>query len=86
MTKFVGVVVCVHRRDFQTSCRGSGSHEIAEALEQAFDGKDIEVKRIHCFGHCEKGPVVRLHPGGPFYHHVDKDHLGDIIDEVLSSE
>ena len=84
MTGYTGIAVCTNWRFGQKSCGGSGGEEIAAALEEALAeaGLDIPVERIQCFGHCAKGPNVRLLPGGPFFHQVSEDDLQEIVDAL----
>ena len=62
------LLVCVNRRLGlgAPSCAGRGSERLAERLEQrlAERGLNLELRRIHCFGECERGPNLRLTPGG----------------------
>ncbi len=80
------LVICVNRR-FQgdkPSCAARGSVELADRLEQEISSRsiDIAVERLKCFGHCDKGPVMRLVPGGRFYFDLTEDDLLPALDTL----
>ncbi len=47
-----------------TGCRGYGCIKVKEELEAeiAKQKMDVEVRATGCFGFCEKGPLVVVHP------------------------
>lgn len=89
MTEPRAVLVCVNRRlDVGApSCAGRGSERLAACLEQrlAERGLDLPVERIHCFGECQRGPNLRLAPGGRFHHGVDESDLDALLAEIESA-
>jgi (2Fe-2S) ferredoxin len=82
------LVMCVNRRFQlgQRSCAGSGSEDIAKALEQGIMERkiDIETQRIVCLGQCTKGPSMRLAPGGRFYFEMSLDKVPGLLDELVA--
>ena len=78
------LMVCVNRRHGSRSCAGSGSESLREQLARQLADKSIPlaVGSQHCFGRCERGPIVRLAPGGPFYEGVTEADLGRIVEEA----
>lgn len=64
------LIVCVNERltASRTSCALRGSREMAERIERYIQREqlDVLVQRLQCLGHCNKGPVMRLVPGGEF--------------------
>ena len=77
------VLVCVHHRltDAKPSCGARGGRRIAELLaaEVARRGLLIPVELFICFGQCERGPNVRLAPGGVFFHGVTAERIEEIV-------
>lgn len=74
-----------------TGCTSARSDQIQARFESliAADGKqgEIEVVRTGCFGLCEAGPVVIVHPGGTFYSHVKVDDADTIYaDHLINDE
>ncbi len=70
-----------------TGCTSSGSNKIQEAFVAALDANGIaeEVKIVQtgCFGLCELGPVVIVHPDGTFYSRVSPEDVAEIVSEHL---
>ena len=85
-TPLPSIVICVNRRLHagNPSCAASGSEEIADLLEQrlADEGMAVSVERIYCFGQCDKGPNLRIAPGGRFFHHVTVDDIPALIEAL----
>ena len=72
------VIVCVNQRNSSSpSCADGNSIEIADHIEQLITQEQLNasVERIHCLGECNKGPNIRIAPGGSFFHHFT---MGDI--------
>jgi NADH:ubiquinone oxidoreductase subunit F (NADH-binding)/(2Fe-2S) ferredoxin/NAD-dependent dihydropyrimidine dehydrogenase PreA subunit len=67
-----------------TGCVSSASREIYESLQEEIKNKNlddqVEVRRTGCFGLCEKGPLVLIHPDETFYTHVKPRDVKDIIE------
>lgn len=79
------ILICVNRR-FQgdePSCAARGSVAIAEAIESGVLARriDIEVERVLCFGHCHKGPTVKLAPRD-FVFGTTLDMVDGILDQL----
>ncbi len=70
-----------------TGCTSSGSNKIQEAFVSALEANGIadEVKLVMtgCFGLCELGPVVIIHPDGTFYSRVTPEDVAEIVSEHL---
>jgi NADH:ubiquinone oxidoreductase subunit E len=77
-------LICVNERPSARvpSCARRGSRAIAEAIERGIRerGIGLELERIYCFGHCERGPNMRLAPGGRFWREVREEDVEDILD------
>ncbi len=86
MSEAVSIVICInHRYKLNNpSCAARGAEQIAAALEQQLNQAclNILVQRIDCMGQCERGPNLRIAPGGRFYHGVTMEDLPDIIAEL----
>ena len=82
------IVVCVNRRfrADQPSCAARGSIAVAEALESGVEERRlaVRVERICCLGECQRGPTVRVAPGGAFFLGVTADDVPGILDSVGS--
>ena len=80
------LIVCVNHRSNpdNPSCAARGSVAIADALESGLRerGMALEVTRIHCFGQCERGPNLRLAPGGRFFRGVRLEEVPAILDAL----
>ncbi|NLA81954.1 MAG: NADH-quinone oxidoreductase subunit NuoF [Clostridiaceae bacterium] len=76
------VVVCMG-----TGCTSSRSPQIRERLKELIqrDGlaDQIEIVGSGCFGLCEAGPVVIVHPGGTFYSNLEVEDIDRIYQEHL---
>lgn len=70
-----------------TGCSSSKSLEIVKRFEDglALRQLDDEVKvvRTGCFGLCQKGPIVAIHPDRVFYNHVSLNDVEEIINEHI---
>ena len=70
-----------------TGCTSSGSNKIQEAFTASLakNGLADEVKLVQtgCFGLCELGPVVIIHPEGTFYSRVTPEDVEEIVSEHL---
>jgi NADP-reducing hydrogenase subunit HndC len=68
-----------------TGCRASASESVQAGLEQELKkhGLEGEAKVINtgCFGFCEKGPIVKIHPDNTFYVEVKPEDAAEIVSE-----
>ncbi|HQK99752.1 MAG TPA: NADH-ubiquinone oxidoreductase-F iron-sulfur binding region domain-containing protein [Smithellaceae bacterium] len=70
-----------------TGCRGYGCIKVKEELETEIkkQGLDVEVRATGCFGFCEKGPLVVIHPEKIFYQQVKEKDVADIVSKTVAS-
>jgi (2Fe-2S) ferredoxin len=77
------ILVCTNKRinPNQPSCGAKGGQSLQEKLKYEVEkaGIEINIKEIQCLGECESGPNLRFVPSGPLYHHVDENHLKEIL-------
>lgn len=70
-----------------TGCHASGSTPIIDAFHEElkkFNLEDeVEVVRTGCFGLCELGPIVVIHPEGAFYSRLEEGDVAKIVEEHL---
>jgi len=70
-----------------TGCTSANSSLILERIKTllAEKGLDSEVKALKtgCFGLCQKGPIVAIHPDNVFYSHVKVEDVDEIIEEHI---
>ena len=70
-----------------TGCTSSGSQNIQKAFTESLEKNGLadEVKLVQtgCFGLCELGPVVIVHPDGTFYSRVTPEDVEEIVSEHL---
>jgi len=68
-----------------TGCRASGSLKVKETLEAEVkkQGINIEVLATGCFGFCEKGPLVVIHPDKYFYQQVKVEDVPEIVSKTV---
>ena len=70
-----------------TGCTSSGSKLIQTAFENAIEknnlGDEVKLVQTGCFGLCELGPVVIIHPEGTFYSRVTPEDVEEIVNEHL---
>ena len=70
-----------------TGCTSSSSDKIEARFselvsEQGLD-QEVMVVRTGCFGLCEEGPIVIVHPEGSFYSRVKLEDVETIVSEHL---
>ncbi len=75
------IMVCTHYRYAinQPSCGKRGGEALLLSLREAATGTDVAVEASCCFGRCTEGAVVRIAPGGTFYHGVIVDDAPNIV-------
>jgi NADH:ubiquinone oxidoreductase subunit F (NADH-binding)/(2Fe-2S) ferredoxin/Pyruvate/2-oxoacid:ferredoxin oxidoreductase delta subunit len=68
-----------------TGCRGYGCIRVKEKLEAEIlkHNLDVEVRATGCFGFCEKGPLVVVHPQKIFYQQVSEKDVTDIVTKTV---
>ena len=80
------VMVCVNRRSCadRTSCAALGSINLADALGRIITAHKIDVKfeRSICMAQCQKGPTVRVAPGGRFILRATIENVDSLLDEL----
>jgi NADH:ubiquinone oxidoreductase subunit E len=80
------IIVCVNYRanPDQPSCAARGSKEIAKCLQAEISKRKlgVMVEQIHCMGFCDKGPNVRLVPGGRFFHELTLQDIPQVMTEI----
>jgi len=80
------VMVCVNRRfrADEASCAARQSRALADALEAGIRERkiDIRIERSVCLGHCQKGPSIRLAPGGRFILGKSIADVPSLLDEL----
>lgn len=68
-----------------TGCQASESAKIVENLKKALSEEgmeeEVQVVTTGCFGFCEKGPIVKVHPDNIFYIEVKPDDAEEIVKE-----
>ncbi len=68
-----------------TGCISSESPKIAECLEQELNRRglsdQVKVFMTGCFGFCEKGPMLEIHPDNTLYVEVSTNDVEDIVEE-----
>ena len=78
----IHVLVCAG-----TGCSSSNSAKIFERFKECVvtAGLETEIKVIKtgCFGLCQKGPIVAIHPDKIFYCHVKEEDVEEIVNEHL---
>ena len=78
-------LVCINRRhSHHRSCAASGSLEVLDALTAGLAAAEIPVSvtAVRCFGFCQRGPIVRVAPGGRVFEQATTEMIGEIVDEA----
>ena len=70
-----------------TGCMSSASTELGEALHEELNKHSlnglVEVRRTGCFGFCEQGPILVVHPEETFYTRVKRQDVKTIVEEHI---
>ncbi len=68
-----------------TGCRASESESVEMKLNEVLRThgleEDAKVVNTGCFGFCEKGPIVKVHPDNTFYTQVKPEDAKEIVEE-----
>jgi (2Fe-2S) ferredoxin len=83
---FLMACVNLRRGGQEPSCTARGALEVLAAIRAAVGRdpalQDIAVQSCYCFGRCAEGPVVRIGPGGPFFHQVTVADVPRLLEEA----
>lgn len=70
-----------------TGCTSSKSDliekEFCRLLEEKGLDKEVKVVKTGCFGLCQKGPIVAIHPDRVFYCQVHVEDVKEIVEEHI---
>jgi len=70
-----------------TACTSSESQAIRKKLEQELDKhglkENVRVFKTGCFGFCQRGPIVMVHPGEIFYCQVKPEDVKELVEAHL---
>jgi NADH:ubiquinone oxidoreductase subunit F (NADH-binding)/(2Fe-2S) ferredoxin/NAD-dependent dihydropyrimidine dehydrogenase PreA subunit len=70
-----------------TGCLSSDSKELRDRLQALLDekglGDEVRLVMTGCFGLCERGPIVVIHPDNVFYAHVRPRDAREIVNEHI---
>ncbi|ABR46865.1 NADH dehydrogenase (quinone) [Alkaliphilus metalliredigens QYMF] len=68
-----------------TACESQESKEIIKNLEETLKEKgyekEVQIVKTGCFGFCEKGPIIKIHPDHVFYVEVKPEDVNEIVEE-----
>ncbi len=78
----INVLICAG-----TGCSSSNSALIYDKFQEVLIKyglqDEVKVVKTGCFGLCQKGPIVAVHPDGIYYSHVKVDDVETIVSEHL---
>lgn len=70
-----------------TACSSAESQELLLELEREIDRRDLKssvrVFKTGCFGFCQHGPILMVHPGEVFYCRVKPEDVKDLVETHL---
>ncbi|MDA8226952.1 MAG: NADH-quinone oxidoreductase subunit NuoF [Desulfitobacterium hafniense] len=70
-----------------TGCQSSESELIVRVFQRELEKRglanQVKVITTGCFGFCEQGPILKIHPDNVFYIQVSSKDVEEIIDEHL---
>ncbi|MFV0480025.1 MAG: NADH-ubiquinone oxidoreductase-F iron-sulfur binding region domain-containing protein [Anaerorhabdus sp.] len=70
-----------------TGCTSSDSSLIIDELRKEIENsgltQEVKVLKTGCFGLCQKGPIIAIHPDNTFYCHVKMDDVKEIVEMHL---
>jgi NADH:ubiquinone oxidoreductase subunit E len=63
------------------SCAGRGAEKLIDKLRQEIARQElnVDVETSVCFGQCDKGPNVKVIPGGRFVHEMKEDDIPELL-------
>ena len=71
-----------------TGCVSSDSARLAEQLEKLLRANklqnEVQVVTTGCFGFCEKGPIIKVHPDNVLYVEVKPSDAEEIVNEHVT--
>ena len=69
------------------SCQSSGSPKIVERLEEELKrrglSEQVKILQPGCFGFCEKGPMIVIHPDNTTYCEISAEDVATLVDEHI---
>lgn len=68
-----------------TLCEGGDDAvvELRRHLKRSRMARKVHVSEAHCLGVCEDGPTCVVYPDGTWYHGMDRDTVGRLVDDHL---
>lgn len=70
-----------------TACESQESREMIgkfeDELKKTGYSEEVQVVKTGCFGFCEKGPIVKIHPDHVFYVEVKPEDVEEIVKEHI---
>jgi (2Fe-2S) ferredoxin len=81
----LGLADASHHVLICTLCEGGEDAVVAlrRQVKQARMTREVHVSEAHCLGVCEDGPTCIVYPDGTWYHGMDADLVGRLVDEHL---
>jgi NADH:ubiquinone oxidoreductase subunit E len=79
----IALIACIKERTTtKPSCAVRGSLAVIEQIEAEIKKRQwpIEVERVKCLGECDKGPNMRIAPGGRFFYGITPDTVSEVMD------
>lgn len=80
MSEKTNIIICLG-----SSCFARGNKRTVMAIQDYIakhnlDDK-VELSGGHCFGHCDKGPVIKIND--KFYEKIDPNNVIDILSKII---
>jgi len=70
-----------------TGCMAADSQGIVDNFKDTLKEKgydqEVQVLKTGCFGFCEQGPIIKIHPDNIFYVKVTPEDVEEIVDEHI---
>ena len=80
----ITLFVCTNHRhsgDYP-SCGARGGQVLLNQLQTATQECTFKVQESICLGHCVNGKVVKISPGGAFYHKVTELDIPKLVSDA----